>query len=251
MAKKQSKIRWRDSDTAELQRTINNFNAKLYRLKKKSPEMVDFLPSRLKKSEVIKSIETRADFNRVINSVKRFSNKGAENPVSSSRGAKATQWELDEFNKAKAIENARRTRERKKLEKKDVSSRGKKTGSKVSEMGSIRKNELKPLKTNFENLSNKEWELAKGNIERAINPLTQEFQKHNMRLNYIKGLRNAGYSDDIIALVLEMPIDKFIETTQIDREADFDFIYDPIEFKMKQDALYEVWESALERSKGG
>ena len=251
MAKQQYKIRWRESDTAELQRAINNFNAKLYRIKKNNPEMAVYLPDRVKKSEIINSINTRADLNKVVNSLQRFTRKGAETPARSSRGAKATQWEVDEFKHKQRVENARRTRERKKLETKDVTSRGKKTGSKRSEMGSIKENALKPSKKKFENLSQKEWDLAKANIEQAINPMLQEFRKHNMRLNYIKGLRNAGYSEDIVAYVLEMDIDAFIETTQTDTEAEFDFIYDPIEFKLKNDALMQVWENAVKRQKGG
>lgn len=250
MAKQQSKIRWRESDTLELQRAINNFNAKLYRLKKKNPEMADYLPDRVKKSDAIKSINTRADLNKTVNSLKRFSQKGAEKPAKSKRGAKSTKWEVDEFKRKQRQENARRTRERKKIESKPVTSRGKKTGSKRSEMGTIKANELKPSKKKFENLSQKEWDLAKANIEQAINPLHQEFRKHNMRLNYIKGLRNAGFSEDIVANILEMDIDDFIETTQTDTEAEFDFIYDPIEFKLKNAALLQVWESANKRHKG-
>ena len=116
---KKSKIRWRDADEKELQRVINNYNAKLYRLAKNKPEMVDILPQRLTKKEAVKSIESRADFNRLVNSLQRFSKKGAEKPVVSKRGAKATQWEVNEFVHKQRIENARRTRERKKIEKED------------------------------------------------------------------------------------------------------------------------------------
>lgn len=249
MAKKQSQIRWRESDTAELQRVINNFNAKLYRVKKNHPEYTDFLPDRVKKSDLIQGIHTRADFNRTINSLKRFSKKGAETPIKSKRGAKTTKWEHGEFRIKVGVDNARRTRERKKLLEKEVTSRGKGTGETRARMGTIKENSLKPRKRNFKNMSQKEWELAKANIDRAIDPLNSEFRKHNMRLNYIKGLRESGFSDDIASMVLEMPIDKFIEITQTDEEASFDFIYDPIEFKLKNEALFDVWKTALDNTK--
>ena len=249
MSKKQSQIRWRESDTAELQRTINNFNAKLYRVKKSHPEYADFLPERVTKSDLIKTIHTRADFNRITNSLKRFSKRGAEPPVKASRGAKSTKWEVGEFKRKVAIDNARRTRERNKLLEKEVKTRGRGTGETRARMGSIKENSLKPRKRNFKNMSQKEWELAKSNIDKAIDPLNSEFRKHNMRLNYIKGLRENGYSDDIVSLVLEMDIDKFIEVTQTDEEATFDFIYDPIEFKLKNEALFDVWKTASDNSK--
>ena len=248
MAKQQSKIRWRNSDADELQRTINNFNAKLYRLKKKNPELAEYLPDRVKKSEVIKSINTRADYNRIINSYKRFSKKGAEAPVKSSRGAKATQWEIDEVKLKNRIDNANRTKQRNALANKPQTSRGKPTGN---EVGTVAENELTTRKLNFDNVGAKEWELKKGDIDRAIDPLHSEYRKRNYRLNYIQGLRNAGFSADLEALIYKLPIDKFIEVTRTDTEADIDFIYDPIQWELKQEALFAVWEKALDSVENG
>lgn len=244
MAKRQSKIRWRESDLNTLQRAINNFNAKLYRTNKKNPDMAQYMPSRVKKSDVIKSIGTRADFNRTINSLKRFSAKGAETVVSSKRGAKATQWEKREFQLRKQRVNRARSIERKKVEQEDVLSRGKSTGSKRAEMGTIKENELKPIKLNFENLSQKEWELKKTAIDRALDEGFQEFRKYNMKQNYIKGLENAGFSVDLIDVVRKTDIDTFVRMVRTDTEAQFDFIYDPIAHKDKEDVLMELWENA-------
>ena len=198
---------------------------------------------------MVQSIHTRADFNRTINSLKRFSKKGAETPVKASRGAKSSKWEVGEFKRKVAIDNARRTRERKKLLEKEVTTRGKKTGETRARMGTIKENSLKPRKRNFKNMSQKEWDLAKKNIDQALDPLNSEFRKHNMRLNYVKGLQDSGYSDDIVSMVLEMDIDDFIEITQTDEEASFDFIYDPIEQKMKEEALFDTWKTALENKR--
>lgn len=241
---KQSKIRWRKSDTELIERTVKNFNAKLYRIQKKHPEMIEFLPSKISKKEVINSIETRADFNRVVNSFQRFSKRGSENPVKSSRGAKSTQWEVEEFKHKQRIENARRTRERKKLEQQEVKSRGQGTGVKRAEMGSIKENSLKPSKKNFKNLSQKEWELAKRNIDNQLNASYRDEQKLKMKENYIKGLIEGGFSQEIIDVVEKTDIDKFVQTVTNDTEASFDFIYDPIEHKLKAEVLKETWEKA-------
>lgn len=241
MSNEKSKIRWRNSDTAELQRVINNFNAKLYRTQKKNPDSVDYLPSRVKKSDIIKSIETRADFNRTLKSLQRFSKKGAEKLVKSSRGAKATQWEVDEFKRKQRLENARRKREKKKLDEKPVTSRGKPTGLKRGEMGSVRENSLKPSKKKFENLSQKEWDKAKSAIDKALDVRHREQRKQHMKDNYIKGLQNAGYSDDVIKLVEDTELDDFLETVETDTEATIDFIYEPIEQAKKEEALKQVW----------
>lgn len=243
---KKSKIRWRESDLHELQRIVNNYNAKLSRLNK-NPNYKDksVLPAKMTKREAMKSIETRADFNRLTNSLQRFSKRGSEKAVKSSRGAKATQWEVNEFNIKQRTENARRTRERKKLENQEVKTRGKSTGVKRAEMGSVKENSLKPSKKKFDNLSQKEWELAKRSIDNALNNEYRAERKQKMKDNYIKGLINAGYPDDVIQLVTECDIDKFLETVTNDTEASFDFIYDPLELQIKSEALRGVWQNAI------
>lgn len=249
MAKQPSKIRWRDSDTAELQRVINNFNAKLYRLKKNNPELSDYLPDRVKKSDVIKSIETRADFNRVLNSYKRFSKRGAEAPVKSSRGAKSTEWEVSEFNKKQAIENARRTRELKKLNEQEVKIAGKGTGVKRAEMGSVKENALKPSRKNFNNLSRKEWKLAITIFDKMLDASYREERLILMRENYLKGLTEQGFLDDSPELeeyIRGLDIQKFHDTVQTDDAGTFLFYKDPIAYEARREALLNTWRTAFE-----
>lgn len=249
MAKQPSKIRWRDSDTAELQRVINNFNAKLYRLNKNNPDLAEFLPDRVKKSEVIKSIETRADFNRVLNSYKRFSKRGAEAPVKSSRGAKSTQWEVDEFKQKQRIENARRTRERKKLNEQEVKIAGKGTGVKRAEMGSVKENALKPSRKNFNNMSQKEWVLATANIDKMLDASYREERLVLMRENYLKGLTEQGFLDDSPELeeyIRGLDLQKFHDTVQTDETGTFMFYKDPIAYEARREALINTWRTAFE-----
>lgn len=246
---RKSKIRWRDSDTKELQRIINNYNAKLYRITKNNPEMVDYLPPRMTKTDAIKAIETRADFQRLTKSLQRFSQRGAEKPVVSSRGAKATQWEVDEFKLKQQIENARRTRERKAIEDKEVKIAGKGTGKTRAEMGSIKANELKPSRKNFQNMSQKEWELASKNMDNLLNATHREEKKLQMRENYLKGLTENGFLDDNPELekyIRGIDIDTFYETVQTDETATFFFYKDPIAYKARLDTLIETWKTAFE-----
>ena len=203
--------------------------------------MREHLPQRVKKSDIVNSIETRADFNRVLNSLKRFSQKGAEAPVKSSRGAKSTKWEVEEFALKQRIENARRSRERKKLNEEEMKSRGKKLDMKRGEMGTIRENELKPSRKKFKNLSQKEWELAKGYIDNMLDASYREDKQKRMKANYIKGMIEAGFSQELIDMVENTPLDKFIKTFNTDTEATFDFIYDPLELIIKENALRGVW----------
>lgn len=245
MAKRQYNIKWRESDEKELARRVKNFNAKLTRLYKQQPDKIPVLPEKIKLSDLKKGITTRDEYNRTIKSLSKFSERGSETLVKSKRGAEATKWEVREYKLRQVRLNRMRQKEKERLLEKPVTSRGKDTGSKRSQMGTIRDNELKPSKRKFENTSQKEWDLFKKSVDAKLDPLHSEYAKYNMKQNYIKGLINAGYSTDLVDTVRQIPVDKFIDTVRTDTEASFDFIYDPIEHKLKENALLETWKNAL------
>ena len=249
---RKSKILWRDSDKQELTRVIRNYNAKLRRLEKAHPEMMEFLPQKLTKKDAIASIETRADFKRLTSSLQRFTKRGAEAPVVSSRGAKATQWEVNEFKNKQRIENARRTRERKKLESQEVKIAGKGQGRTRAEMGTLKENELKPSRKKFENMSQKEWELASKNMDRLLNYTEREKKKIQMRENYIKGLTENGFLDKgspLESYIRGVDLETFYTTVQTDEVATFFFYKDPIAWEARYNALIDTWKTAFEGAK--
>ena len=234
-------IRWREADEKEVERVIRNFNQKLYRVQKRQPELAPYLPARLKKADVIASIHTRADFNRILNSYRRFSRKGAEKPIHSTRGAKLTTWEEKEYKLRERLANRKKAAKLKKLQEKPVTSRGTPTGATRKEMGKIKEVDLKPSDFNIENLSKKEWEYKKKQIDSQLDDLQDILGKQNMKSNYIKGLTDAGFSVDLVDMVRNTDLDDFIDTINTDTEADFDFIYDPLDHAVKEEALQEVW----------
>ena len=89
---RQYNIKWREQDEKELRRVARNFNDKLRREIKKSPQNRGILPqfynesseqfeSRITMDMLHNLIETRADYNRIVNMLKRFSKRGAEEIV--------------------------------------------------------------------------------------------------------------------------------------------------------------------------
>ena len=55
--------------------------------------MKEILPDRVTKTSAIQSIETRADFNRLVSSLERFTKRGMEKPVTLDNGVTVTKWE--------------------------------------------------------------------------------------------------------------------------------------------------------------
>ena len=83
-----SQIRWRKKDYLQLGRTIARFNKKVESLGRKKN-----IPLLKSYGEIKEGITTRAELNRVINSLNRFLREGAEDIIELPSGEKMTKWE--------------------------------------------------------------------------------------------------------------------------------------------------------------
>lgn len=229
-------------EAENLQRSIANYNAKLTRIAARDPSTTDYLPEKITKRSAMNSIDSVADLRRVEQSLRRFTKPGAEVQVTSTRGAKATKWEVEEFYRKQDEVNKRRAAERKALEEKEVTVANVGQGKTRAEMGSIKSNELKPSRKNFANMKTDDWKKASELMERRLREGYTEEQRKLMQMNYVRGMIHAGYDESLIGYVLTVPTDTFFELTQTDETATIDFIYDPIQLQLKQETLWELWE---------
>lgn len=93
----QSKIRWQQKDYLSLGRAVANFNKKINKLNKEEKKL--YLPELKNYKDIKENIQTRQELNRVINSLKRFSKKGAEDLYTTRAGEQLTKWERGELGK--------------------------------------------------------------------------------------------------------------------------------------------------------
>lgn len=238
---KQYNIRWGRSDYSKLSHLVRKVNKKILNIEVKRPDIAGYQPSMLDYQNAKAQIKTRQDFNNFINKYERYLRDGVEEVERSVRGAKASLWEINEFNIAQRAENVRRANTRKRLGEMEVKIGGKGTGVKRSEMGSIKENEAKPSRKKFKNMSQEEWKRAFVLMEKKMRSDYDVERKQHMIENYIKGLINEGYSDELLQILNKVPLDKFMEVIDTDEVASFDFIYDPIELRGKQERLIELW----------
>lgn len=242
MPKRIYKMRWSDSDKTELNRVLKNFNAKIARVEKSHPEWAEYLPERARKADVMARIETRADFNRVMNMYKRFSRRGAEAPFKSSRSAKITEWAKNEIKIMDRLDKARRARERKAVYDTPRTFGGEVIGA--GRHGDPKDADIADLTFNPDNMSQKEFEKAFSYLDSMLGDKSRKKRLEDMRENYIKGLQN---SDMLIALpdlekwVRGLDLEEFYKITQTDEAATFDFYNDPIEFYNRIGATRDAW----------
>lgn len=242
---KQYNIRWGRSDYSKLSHLVRKVNEKIFAIEVKRPEIAGYQPDYLEYADLKAQIKTRADLNRVLNRYKRYLREGAEEIETSSRSAKDTKWAVKEYGIAKRADNAQKARKRKEIEGKEVTVAGKGTGVTRAEMGSIKHNELNPTKKNFKDLSQKEWDIIKGKIDKTIFDSYKEARKNLLRDNYIIALHKLNYPDDIEELVLRLPIDVFIEKHNTDPVCHIDFLYDPIDMSWKVSIVRGAWQRVV------
>ena len=245
---KRYNIRWGRSDYSKLSHLVRKVNKKVFEIEVKRPDIAGYQPAMLDYQDVKKEIKTRQDLHNFINKYERYLREGVEETLKSDRGAVASKWAVREFEIAQRAENTRRRATAKKLGEKDVTIAGKPTGVKRAEMGSIKENAVKPSKKSFKNQSQEEWERASRLFERKMMSMYNDAQLKLMAENYIKGLIAEGYSDEVQQLINKIPLEKFREIIDTDETATFDFIYDPLDLKAKQDSLIELWEQYVDEN---
>ena len=161
---KQYNIKWREQDEKELRRVVRNFNDKLRRLVKENPENQNILPqfwneqtqqfeSRVVVKNLKELIQTRADYNRQLNMLKRFGKRGAEEIIeapTNEYGARTTKWQKFEMARMAQIVNRRRKERLENLENVKMLDSYGELGYTLGQrfgMGLASRNSLNPIKT--------------------------------------------------------------------------------------------------------
>lgn len=241
---KSNNIKWRVEDEQELRRVARNFNDKLRRVIKQTPSAQNILPkfynpdtqdfeSRITVQALKDSIQTRADFTRTLNMLKRFSKKGAEKIIpapGNEYGSFTTVWQAQETSRLVGIVNRKRQEKLDNLSIVEMANAQGKLGYTVGQMfgmGLASKNKLSPTKAftmsqtqadiryKFRSLMNE----ARTNYYHEMN--------EKLKANYIKTLKQNYYEDDIadvISSIEGMDADVFLMKFEAKGDA-FEFAY--------------------------
>lgn len=210
-------IRWRPSDEEELRKAVKNFNAKLSRLAKKDPQKAAALPERASVKQLRELIHTRQDLNREINSLRRFSKKGAEEIViapDNKYNLEITKWQRYEMNLRKSIINRKRKKRFDEVMSIEAESQGVKLGYTRGQigMGSIEKNSLLPINAFTPSMNRADLNMKHRALMKESQDDYWEWRDTRMKEGYIKGLaQNYNPNDvkDIIDAIRQMDFKEF------------------------------------------
>lgn len=247
---KYHRINWRESDSKELARVVRNFNAKLKRLEKKNPQIKNVLPEKVSVAQLKELINTRQDLNRELNSLKRFSKRGAEEIVTvpdTDYNLKITKWQKSEMNRRIAVINRRRAKRLEDISNMEMTSRGEKLGYTRSQLGMGKATEvsLRPMNafTRRMNQADLKWKWKGIMKESQLDFFTQK--DYRLRDNYIKALeQNYNKKDiqDVISHIENMDIKEFLSTFE-EEGGTMEFAYPPNkqQYKGYVNALKTTW----------
>ena len=227
---KQYNIKWREQDEKKLRRVVRNFNDKLRRLVKENPENQNILPqfwneqtqqfeSRVTIKNLKELIQTRADYNRQLNMLKRFGRRGAEEIIeapTNEYGARTTKWQKSEMARMAQIVNRRRRERLENLENVKMLDSYGELGYTLGQrfgMGLASRNSLNPIKTFTRSQTQAD---LKQKVRALMRESASNYAKDRdlmLKENFINELRknyNEADISDVIERIRSMDDDLFV-----------------------------------------
>lgn len=242
------RIRWTSNDELELKKAVRNYNAKITRLQKKDPKNKNVLPVKTSVAQMKNLIETRQDLKREINSLKRFSKRGAETIVEAPNNdysTKITKWQKTEMNRRAGIVNRKRAKRKAEIESTEVKSRGKKTGYTRGQIGMGKQEEqaLRPINAFTKSMTKADIDKKFAVLKKESQSVYWDNREMKHKQDYINALKQ-NYNEENIKDVIEA-IEKmdYKEFRKVFDEEDPFFEYSS--FKRTNPENEEQFETAL------
>ena len=188
-------IRYDKKLNQEINRTIKNFNQKIARLEKQEREL---LPSKITKKELKDNVYTRTELRRKLKELQRFSNRNAEDVITTSGGVRLTQYDYQNIKRENARIKRNITREINRLRVEKPKIFGKLQSSTFSEMGDSDYLNLvarrKALEKDINKLSKDEFGRFKKLVEKTGK--SQQYMNNIFKENYLEMLTDLAYYFD-------------------------------------------------------
>lgn len=154
----ESHIRWRRGDNVTLGRAVAEFNRKIKRLEQEETDVM--LPAKVSFQEIKNKVYSRKELNRIVASLRRFREEGAEDLYTTTAGEKITLWEQQEIQRQANYAIRKMKQELKELNKPTES------GFSYAQMGVSRVKELERMIGKIEKI---DTATEKKDIEKARN----------------------------------------------------------------------------------
>ena len=194
-----SRINWKRGDFVRLGRVVSDFNKKINELNKEERKL--YLPEKIDYKEAKENITTRRELNRLINSLRRFQQEGAEDLYITGAGETITKWERRELGIQSRIAQTRLRAELKNLEKPLDS------GFSRVQMGSIRAREIEAQIKNLKQIETKRGYEFNALKRRIMSQGASDYTMKKaivFRENYINEMKKYSHFDNYDKLMKKL-----------------------------------------------
>jgi hypothetical protein len=240
---RKSKFTWNASNTESFQKTIRNFNAKVYYQRKAHPEIADILPDTIKKKDRERMKEalnddyaTQQDFDRQMKSLKRFSRKDATKVVSDVDKNPITNWQKKEIQYKVNTVNQKLAKQRQEVIK----------TPELMNKGSLQLEELKPIK--LDEIKNKNWKQFEKMLDKKLMSRSRERAEEMYKQKYLEKITENlnGAGDELYDFISRVPTKVLYDARfQEDKSLKIMFVSDPTPADQLTEMALNKWRNYL------
>lgn len=243
---------WNARDDSRLAKAVNDFNAKLERIRKAEtdPKIKAALPDRASVTQYKKWISTAEDLNRELRALRGFMKKGAEEITEipeNKYNLKATKWQIEQMESRAAVINERRAQRREEYGKMEATQGGKGLGYSVSAggagFGSEAERNLDPIEPFTPSQGRKDLQAKYRTIMQGSMDTYWQKRDAIMKKNYIKALENNFNPKDIQDIkekINDMAPDEFYKKF-LQEQSKFELLYPGKEYGEHLSRIRAAW----------
>ncbi len=226
------KIRWNQSDLAEIQRIRKNYNAKITRLEKKGFEAA-LLPQRVTSKSIMQEYGTRKDLKNFMKQAETFVRRGSEKIVEY-KGHKIPAFEKQRVIRMQQSVQQQKTAKRKKL------------SAEAGNLSNATETEIRPLNTQKIRTA-KEWDKYVKSLEAQFSKQQQAINAEVYKTQYLKNVKNilGEAGNDLYDFIEKQDAQKIASGYEFDDVLSIKFTSDPIKPKEIANAALSRWKDYL------
>lgn len=240
---RKSKFTWNVTNTETFEKTIRNFNAKIYYQRKAHPEIADMLPDTIKRSDKSAMREafedeysTQQDFDRRMKSIKRFSKKDATKVVKDVDNNPMLNYQKKEIQYKVQAVNQKLKQQREQIAK----------TPELGMKGGIQTEELQPIK--LDEMKNKNWKKFEQMLDKKLMTRSRERAEDMYKEKFLEKIlvNLQGGGDDLFDFISRIPAKVLYDARfQEDKSLKIQFVSDPLPAEQLSDMAINKWRDYL------
>lgn len=228
------------NERANLRKAIKNFNAKRNRVISKGDTNAQYQPNKASMKEALSDIKTKTDYNNVMRSLKRYTEKGVEKTVNvgKNKDIVITRYQLKELRLANDRINRAKIREHKSI----------KIDTTTGTMNTISQNATKPFIFKISKMTQADFEKFTERIKNQDDVNYWEDYHKRYKENYLKALEEYIQFDTAKQLydyLEKIDYKVFYKISLIDENTALPYVYGKEDGSTKFSKILDVWQNKL------